>query len=828
LLGNGAFGVRLARLTVLVALWTSSVLAAQYGLDERPSNPNCLAGDRPQVSTDVVLRRVFPNLQLWTLPQQAPVPQAINGPIELKQLPGDSSHWYSAERAGRLLRFVNDDAANSTTIVLDISERFIPTDFFGEWGITSFAFHPDFAANGEVYVVYNMKPSPDAHVVSRLSRFRSLDGGLSFDSASEEILLDFTQDAGATYHPFSHVAFGPDGFLYLGSGDGEAHAQAQDVYDLRGKMLRIDVNSGTPYAIPPTNPFAAGGGAPEVYAWGLRNPWRFSLDMVSGDLWLGDVGASAWEEVNLIEKGANYGWNVLEGNECLNAPTCDTSGLTPPVLAYSHEVGNAVTGGYVYRGTAIPDLQGSYVFADSANGLTIWVLKYAPDGSPVQEVLVDAGKFFSGFAQDNAGELYVFDVRARQVFILEQANAHTNGPANLLSQTGCVNPAAPTQPAAGLIPYDVITPLWSDGADKQRWMAIPDGTRIGVRPDGDFAFPIGTVLMKFFYHNGAPIETRLFMRHTDGNWAGYSYEWLDDHSDAVLLPAGKSELIGDFPWIYPSRPQCMQCHSEAAGFALGPEVVQLNKDFLYLQTGRVANQLRTLEHIGMFEQNLPATPNMLPALVALNTPGSSVVRQARSYLHANCSNCHRPGGDAQTPIDFRFPTPVEQMSVCNRAPHDGDVGVPGALLLVPDDPAHSIVSLRPKMLDANRMPPVASQVVDLAGTAAIDAWISHAGVCDVFPDTDLDGVRDDVDNCTTVANPDQRDTNGDGYGNACDADLSDDGVVNFQDLGMMQAVFFRQSVPDADLNGDGVVNFSDLAILKGSFFEPPGPSALVP
>jgi uncharacterized repeat protein (TIGR03806 family) len=818
---------------LFLVLCASPAMAALYGLDERPGNPDCVAGDRPQSPSIVGLQRVFRNVPLKTLPD---VPDEFyrNGPIELAQIPGDSSHWYEAERAGRLLRFVNEDAVATTAIFLDLTSRFVPIDYFPEWGITSFAFHPDFRSNGELYVVYNVKPGAEAPVESRLSRFRSTDGGVTSDPATEQILISFTQEVGKEYHPFAHVAFGPDGYLYLSSGDGLTNELAQDPFDLRGKILRIDVDQGDPYAIPPTNPYAGGGGAPEVYARGFRNPWRFSFDHVTGDLWVGDVGAEHWEEINLVQNGGNYGWNTMEGPFCLLEP-CDSTGMLPPFVYYSHQIGNSVTGGYVYRGSDIPELQGSYLFADAGVGRMLWIIGYADDGTPYQDVLLDTGDRASAFARDNDGELYLFDVRQQEgggIFRIVPAirdGSLTGGPAERLSQTGCVRPAAPTQPAPGLIPYDVLTPLWSDGALKRRWMGLPDGTRIAITPDGDFEFPIGTVLMKSFYHDGVPIETRLFMRHTDGSWAGYSYEWREDRSDADLLPADKVKLVGgDLLWTYPSRPQCLQCHTEAAGYTLGPELLQLNSDFLYPETGRTSNQLRTLEHIGLFEHALPAPPNALRALVPVDRPNGSDILQARSYLHANCSICHRPGGEPHTPIDFRFTAYVETMSVCNELPLHGDLEIPGALVLKPGDPSLSLVSLRPSRLDVNRMPPIGTRVVDSEGTAAIDAWIERADVCGRSVDRDRDGTMDAADNCTLVSNPDQRDSDQDGYGNACDPDFDNDGIVNFSDLGVMKRAFFGDDQPVADLDGDGLVNFTDLAIMKQSFFGSPGPSSQAP
>ena len=513
-----------------------------FGIDERPSNTTCVAAPRPVVQTSVALQRVFPNLSFITLPD-VDDQDYRNGPIDFAQAPGDSGHWFVAEHGGRILRFENDDLVSELDIVLDITDRFLDEDYSQQWGIQSIAFHPEFQQNGELFIVYNSDDGPGTNLVSYVSRFVSVDGGLSFDAAGEQIVLSFVQDA--PWHQFGDVAFGPDGYLYVSTGDGGTNGTSQDVNDLRGKMLRLDVDGGTPYAIPPTNPFAAGGGAPEVYAWGLRNPWRFSLDLETGDLWLGDVGASSREEVNLIERAGNYGWKEVEGTICFRSG-CDLNLYDAPVIDYDHSLGTSVTGGYVYRGSSIPGLFGTYLFGDAGSGRNIWAIKYDQLGEPFMEIQVPGSIRISGFAQDLANELYAFDVRKDELFKLVpsgQQNGAGSAFPGLLSETGCFNPENPAEPSPSLIPYDIAAPLWSDGAEKNRWMAIPDGEVVTVNADGDFDFPIGTVLVKEFRLLGDPVETRLMMLHDDGLWTGYSYEWNEDLSDAVLLSAAKQKDI---------------------------------------------------------------------------------------------------------------------------------------------------------------------------------------------------------------------------------------------------------------------------------------------
>jgi len=298
----------------------------------------------------------------------------------------------------------------------------------------------------------------------------------------------------------------------------------------------------------------------------------------------------------------------------------------------------------------------------------------------------------------------------------------------LLSQTGCVDPADPTRPAAGLIPYDVNSPLWSDGADKARYFAIPDGKTITITADQDWDLPIGSVAMKTFAVAGKRIETRLFMRHDDGGWGGYTYEWNDDGKDATLLPAGKTRpLAGAAVWAYPSRSQCMQCHSQAAGGTIGLETAQLNRDFVYASTNRISNQLATLDHLGMFSVPLAQLPADAPRLSEPDGKDDLEAR-ARSYLHGNCAHCHRPMGGGQGTMDLRYAQALVDTKTCNAINTQGTVGA-ASKLVAPGAPDASILSLRLHATDGKRMPPVGVSVTDTDGAALIDEWISSLTAC---------------------------------------------------------------------------------------------------
>ena len=304
--------------------------------------------------------------------------------------------WYVLEQPGRILTFREGDA--SATVFLDIRDH---VDFGGEKGLLGFAFAPSFASTGVFFLDYT-RGGP---LCTQIASFTS--NGTVADKASEVVILEVAQPF--DNHNGGQLAFGPDGDLYIGMGDGgsggDPMRNGQNKNVLLAKLLRIDVSDRTRYKIPSDNPFAAGGGRGEIWAYGLRNPWRFSFDTGTGLLWLADVGQDAYEEIDIVSRGANFGWNIMEATHCYNASSCSTSGLTLPVAEYPHSVGCSVTGGFVDRGAA-PDLRGVYLFGDYCSG-RIWGMRLA-NGQIVGPVQIATSGFSIGsFAQDRAGEVYV-------------------------------------------------------------------------------------------------------------------------------------------------------------------------------------------------------------------------------------------------------------------------------------------------------------------------------------------------------------------------------------------------------------------------------------
>ncbi|MDJ0907868.1 MAG: PQQ-dependent sugar dehydrogenase [Woeseiaceae bacterium] len=339
-------------------------------------------------------------------------------PVAMTQAPGDSTRWFVVEQTGRIDVFANDPNTLSEALFLDITDRVDASD--QEAGLLGLAFHPQFPATPEVFVSYTATgPGGGVPYISRISRFLSLDGGLTLQAASEEILLTIDQDN--VNHNGGDLKFGPDGFLYAsfgdGGGGGDPNNNAQQSANLLGTIVRIDVDTGSPYAIPPSNVFAAnagspcltgvgGGACPEIFVWGLRNPWRFSFDSANGDLWIGDVGQNSWEEVNRAQGGENFGWRVREGAHCFNPASGCSTAFTDPVTEYDHSVGASITGGFVYRGSAVPDLVGWYVFGDFVSGRIFAIPADTPSFVAPTELL-DTTIPIATFAQDSDGELFV-------------------------------------------------------------------------------------------------------------------------------------------------------------------------------------------------------------------------------------------------------------------------------------------------------------------------------------------------------------------------------------------------------------------------------------
>jgi len=703
-------------LLLLFALGSCGGGGESFGLTERILVAGLSFPTGAADPTRARIVRAFPQLRL-------------PGSLYLTHPPDGTDRIFVVEQAGLIHLFANDDAVTSTTVFLDLRPKIRAG---GEEGLLGLAFDPDYAVNGYFYVQYTAVSGARRSVIAR---YRVSANPSFADAASETILLEVPQ-------PFSNhnggvLAFGPDRMLYIGLGDGGSAGdpgnRAQDPTTLLGKILRLDPHRPAPY-VPPDNPFVGRGGGTreEIFALGLRNPWRLSFDRATGALWVGDVGQGSWEEIDLVEAGDNLGWRVYEGNHSYNNPSMlPPSDFKAPVIEYSHALGQSVTGGYVYRGLDVPSLSGLYLYGDFASG-RVWALEY--DGARVvSNTEVGNVSSLASFGEDRDGELYAVSLSGE---IWRFAEGPGGGPPaafpGRLSETGLFADLATLEPSPGVVEYDVNAPLWSDGARKRRFLALPGRATIGFQATDAWTFPAGTVLVKHFEIDVAPgttrrLETRVLLRAANA-WEGYTYRWNEAGTDADLLDGAESATfdVADADgartqtWNFPGRADCLACHTAAAGGVLGLRTGQMNRDFAY--AARTDNQLRAWNHIGLFGSDIG------PAGSHARWPDpedglAPVAARARSYLASNCANCHRPGGPTPTDLDLRFETPVGLTRLVGVAPTHGDLGIAGAARVAPGSKETSVLWERMRRLDGTRMPPLGSNLAHGPAIGLVGAWI---------------------------------------------------------------------------------------------------------
>ena len=535
---------------------------------------------------------------------------------------------------GRLLAINDDQDATAAETLLDIDG--LPVGL---------AFHPDYERNGYVYIGLN-GPTRGRHKTTQIVRYTvDRQPPHRIDPNSKLLIIEWPSNG----HNGGDLAFGNDGYLYVSSGDGSSGSDVdltgQSLNDLLGAVLRIDVDhpgQGLNYGVPKDNPFVNRPGArPELWAYGLRNPWRLSYDRTSGQLWAGNNGQDLWEQVYLIQKGTNYGWSITEGGHVFSAQRqAGPDPISPPAAEHPHSEARSLTGGRVYRGTRLPDLVGAYVYGDWSTG-RVWGIKH--DGTRVTwtHELVDTPFNITGFGTDHAGELYVIDHGGG--FYRFEPTTEADRPSQpfptRLSQTGLFASVTDHRPHPAALPFEVSAPQWADGAKIERFAALPGLERTEQKPQlnagGSWTLPNGSVLVQTLSLDRLDdtgktahqrIETRLLVRQ-QGEWTGYSYRWNAVQTDAELVPAAGSSAEFEVAdpiepggrreqtWRFPSRTECLVCHSRAAGFILAFTPLQLDRDHDY--GGVIDNQLRTLEHIGVFQGKLPERRGSAP-------PGESV------------------------------------------------------------------------------------------------------------------------------------------------------------------------------------------------------------
>lgn len=762
--------------------WLAVVLVAGLSVSGcvRAAEPGS-GGDAAAVFKGADTRRVLGSPEPFPLEPERAFPKLrFERPLELTHAGDGSGRVFVVEQRGVIHVFPNRPDVDRTSVFLDIRDVVSRDD--NEEGLLGLAFHPRYTENGQFFVYYSTRPRS-----SIVSRFRvSADDPNRADRHSEEVLMRIPQPFGN--HNGGSIEFGPDGYLYIGLGDGGAandpFGNGQNLKTLLGKILRIDIDHRDPglaYAIPKDNPFAgrSDGTRGEIWAYGLRNVWRLAFDRATGDLWAGDVGQNRYEEVDLIVRGGNYGWKIREGFHPFDPDAPQTGDvLIDPLVEYFRHEGLSVTGGRVYRGTRLAEFQGAYFYGDYVTG-NVWILrldsrKHVAENRKVART----GLNISAFGEDAAGELYftafdgyVYRFRKRPGDLTAMAAAFPRK----LSQTRMFRDTAGLLPAEGLLPYDVNVPLWSDGAMKQRYLALPQPKSVRFDATGAWQFPVGTVLVKTFFlpateeatrrpqraissaeladpRQWRRLETRLLVHSPEG-WQGYTYVWNDAQTDADLLDGSKTVEVPvpssrgqvNHSWYFPSRSDCMACHTPAAGFVLGLNTRQLNRPAAEsgvaaasangggLAHGKAAgrssalpNQIAAWRQLGVFANPPHGSPESWEAYPDWFTASADTApaRQllVRAYLDANCAMCHVPEGIVSRP-DFRFHTPIERAQLIGANPGQGRIGPSRSKLVRPGDPEGSELWHRLHTRGPRQMPPLASNHADEQALALVRQWI---------------------------------------------------------------------------------------------------------
>jgi uncharacterized repeat protein (TIGR03806 family) len=726
------------------------------GLDKRVPWTTSRVHGSPEPPSPYKTQVAFPKLK-------------FDEPLDLSSAPG-SGRLFVVERYGRVFSFPNDPQTTKADLLLDLNQhlgRKAPKTI----AAYGFAVHPQFAKNGYVFVTYVIDLEKELPKGTRVSRFRVLPGDPPrCDPKSEKILIEWPCGG----HNAGALMFGPDGYLYIATGDASGIADqyltGQNLSVLPGKILRIDVDKpdpGKPYGIPGDNPFVGRKGArPETWAYGLRQPWKMSFDRATGDFWVGNVGQDLWEQIYLIEKGGNYGWSVVEGTHPFRPER--PRGPTPilnPVVEHDHANFRSITGGFVYHGKRLRKLAGAYIYGDYDTG-RIWMFRYDRKKKTVTDhrELYSSSLRLVGFGEDQAGELFLVDHIGGKIHQLVP-NPEEKSTAKFprrLSETGLFASVKEHRPAPGVIPYSVIAPQWNDGASKERFVALPGTSQIEFEtvlypqptPGAPYGwrFPDGAVLAETFFLEMEPgnpasrrrLETRILHHRRlsgteevgDQYWRGYTYIWNDEQTDAALLedPQGKNQTFTlrdpkapggkrQQTWHFPSRTECSVCHNIASKYAIGMQTLQMNGDHNY--GGVVANQLQTFQHIGLFTKPLPAPPAELPRLVDYRDRSQDLNLRARSYLHTNCSHCHRKWGGGNAEFQLLAPLELADTATLGVRPAQGTFNIPNAKIIKPGDPYHSVVFYRMATLGPGRMPRIGSNVVDDAGVKLIHDWIAQ-------------------------------------------------------------------------------------------------------
>lgn len=724
----------------LLLIFVARVVYSQpYGLETRLPNTDFKILTDGGPLTEMKLDAVFSGL-------------SFDFPLLLTHAGDGTDRLFVIEKGGRIYVFKDDPAMTEAKVFINL---YVPVKAsFSEAGLLGLAFHPDYENNGRFYVHYTF-----GDLQSRIVEYHVSEDPDRADYSSERILL--TVDQPFRNHNGGMIAFGPDGYLYISLGDGggagDPYGNGQNINNMLGAILRIDVDDQDPgreYRIPEDNSFfgSSNNVKKEIWAYGLRNVWRFSFDRLTGDLWAGDVGQYLYEEIDIIVKGGNYGWNTMEGNHCYSPKTgCNRDGLILPVQEYDHDQGRSVTGGYVYRGNRLPRLYGIYLYGDYVSR-SIWGLRREDNSILGATLLAQCPSSITSFGESESGEVYVVGQDGK-IYIFQE-NEEIPAPGHIpqtLSESGLYKDILTLSITEGIIPYNVISPLWSDGASKTRYFALPDTSKVTFSSDSSWSYPRNSVMVKNFFLEKIEgdtasreiVETRFLVKHfNDEGWDGFSYQWRDDLSDADLLDSSAVKIFqiqkkdGTFreqAWYYPSRSDCQVCHPPSAGWILGARTDQINRKYNYGE--KEDNQLRTLNHIHFFTEDIGEDYRDFYTLTNPADTSASLQKRVRSYLDANCANCHRMGGTGRAAMDLRSGIELDETNILDVPVELDDMNISGAMRIQSGEPDSSILLLRMLNTDEFRMPQLGSSIVDTFATTLINEWILSMADSLLPPDT---------------------------------------------------------------------------------------------
>ncbi|MFO1458904.1 MAG: PQQ-dependent sugar dehydrogenase [Verrucomicrobiota bacterium] len=695
-----------------------------------------------------------------------PLGVVFDRPTSFAFPPGNPNAILVAEQNGRLVAVTNRSMPDRT-LVLDLTAS---TAVGPNEGLLAVEPHPAFGSNGRVFLFRTSRipGDPSGQKYIQISEFRLAPDTFQPNGSPEIVLI--RQPYSSLDHLGGDLKFGANGYLHASIGDGfDPLSNAQRIdRDFFSCVLRIDVDNRPEslppnphpavlgnYRIPPGNPYVGATqflGSPvdptlvrtEFYSVGVREPFRLSYDPTTRALWIADVGLDTFESVFITLPGANHGWPAREGSGEGILPGAvppdffvnPAYGYIPPIFSYLHNIGQCVVGGVIYRGSRLPELWGSYLVADHGYG---WVGAIHVNNEGVGEIsgLSLYQPFITDFASDPInGDAWLSEIERSRLLRLEHSEIFTGDPIPAtLAETGAFADLPTLTPAAGVVPYEVNHPFWSDDARKRRWFSVPDTEqKLGFKASGGWDLPTGTVWIKHFdleITNGVPesarrMETRLLVKQADGIY-GVTYRWDSATNATLVAEAGRDEEVERWVggsrvhqrWHYPGRSECLTCHNRRAGFALGFDTAQLNRviDWNGIRTNQIGAWIAS-----GYVTNGPAALQPLLQYAAIDDTTASLEWRARSYLSANCSFCHQPGGAGLGTFDARFQTSTENSGLLAGVLLNV-LGDPSNRVIAPGDPNHSVLLRRISTRGASQMPPLASNVADPRGAVLLNSWI---------------------------------------------------------------------------------------------------------